>query len=385
MSELYYGRGDERLYDDYMDFINYVFSFNGNEEDFRKLLPKLYQPEDRPVESSYVVLEDGRLRAAVGAFDHTVSVCGVELKSRGIGNVAVHPYHRSRGFMRRLMELAVDDMIRDGVVLSELGGRRQRYNYFAYEKTGTAYRFTINSDNIRHCFGRERAEDPSVSLRRLTAQDSELLAGISQLLTSQNYDPRRNIDRIFDIMRSWSCTPYAVIKQGSFAGYAIVGNKTVHELLLVDEADLTDTIIALYGLLKSSFSITLPPFAPGYIRQLYRICEGYDVGTNKSFCVLNYRAVLEAFCRLKLTYTTVPDGELTLLIHGRAGDERLRVAVCDGEVQVDEHRGEVMLELEHIDAMNMLFSPFCPGRDELPDFARLLLPLPLWLYYADAV
>mgnify|MGYP000271967508 CR=1 FL=1 len=80
MSELdkniYYGRGNAGMYDDYMDFINYVFGFNGNSSDFKKLLPKLYRPEDDPAGNSYVAVEDGKLKAAVGAFDLDVSVDG---------------------------------------------------------------------------------------------------------------------------------------------------------------------------------------------------------------------------------------------------------------------------------------------------------------------
>lgn len=385
MSDIYHGRGDERLYDDYMDLINYVFGFNGNSEDFRKLLPKLYGRADKPVESSYITLEDGKLRAAVGAFDHTLSVCGCELRCRGIGNVAVHPYHRSRGFMRRLMTMAVDDMISDGIVLSELGGRRQRYNYFAYEKTGTAYRFTVNSDNVRHSFGADAVGRCPLSLRRVGAGDSELLTAMSELCASQIYDTCRSRERFFDIVTSWHCVPYAFMKDGAFAGYAVVGSKTVHEIVLAEGVELTDAVVALYGMAGATLTVTLPPFRPDYIRSLYRVCESYELVTDKSFCVLNYRAVLEAFARLKLTYISVPDGALSLLIHGRAGDERLRLAVLRGEVTVESYDGEVELELGHIDAMNLLFSPFCPGRDELSEFARLLLPLPLWLYYADAV
>ncbi len=385
MSEIYNGRGNESLYDDYMDFINYVFGFNGNSQDFRKLLPKLYRREDRPVESSYVTLEDGKLRAAIGAFDHTLSVCGVELPCRGIGNVAVHPYHRSRGFMRVLMNMSVDDMISDGIVLSELGGRRQRYNYFSYEKTGTAYHFTVNSDNIRHCFGKDHAAAHTVELRRLCAEDSELLEEIGNLIASQLYNMCRHTDKMYDIVTSWGCNIYAVMKAGRFAGYVVGSSKSVNEIILCDPDDFINTIVVLYDMIGASFSVTLPPFYPEYIRQLYHVCEGYEIVTDKSFSVLNYRVVIEAFAKLKLTYTAVPDGALTLFVHGRAGDEKLRIAVENGEVSVTEYEGECELELGHIDAMNMLFSPICPGRDALSDFARLLLPLPIWLYYADAV
>ena len=38
---IYRGKGNAEQYDAFMDFINYVFGFNGNQKDFKKLLPKL--------------------------------------------------------------------------------------------------------------------------------------------------------------------------------------------------------------------------------------------------------------------------------------------------------------------------------------------------------
>ena len=133
---MYYGRGTAEMFDDYLDFINYVFGFNGDSSDFKKLLPKLYKYEYEPAVNSFVALEDGKFRAAVGAFDHDMSVCGTRIKTRGIGNVAVHPYFRGCGYMKKLMNMALDDMIEEGIDLSVLGGRRQRYHYFSYDKLG---------------------------------------------------------------------------------------------------------------------------------------------------------------------------------------------------------------------------------------------------------
>ena len=48
MSELdkniYYGKGYAGLYDDYMDFINYVFGFNGNFERLQKVAAQALPP-----------------------------------------------------------------------------------------------------------------------------------------------------------------------------------------------------------------------------------------------------------------------------------------------------------------------------------------------------
>ena len=53
------------MFDDYIDFINYVFGMNGTSEGFPKLLPKLYKPEYHPCENNYVVTVDGKLKSAI--------------------------------------------------------------------------------------------------------------------------------------------------------------------------------------------------------------------------------------------------------------------------------------------------------------------------------
>lgn len=387
MGELYNGRGNEAFYDEYVDFINYVFGFNGNSHDFKKLLPKLYKTQYKPVENSYITLEDGNIRAAVGAFDHEISVCGETLKCRGIGNVAVHPYARSKGFMKTLMNMAVQDMIADGIDLSILGGRRQRYNYFSYEKTGVSYNFSINGDNMRHVFGKDRTAYHTLSVRKLEATDDAALDAISKLLSEQAYNPMRDRARLYDILVSWQNVPCVFEKDGRFAGFCVIGdNKKIYEIVLADKADFINAIVTLYDCLhESTMIVVLPAFCSEYINALYRVCEGYELGTEKSFSVLNYKNVLSAFLKLKATYTELPEGELSMLIHGVAGDEKLRIYIRGDAARVEEYDGEVDIELDHIDAINVLFSPFCPIRDTLPHFARILLPLPLWLFYADAV
>ena len=86
-------------HEELIDFLNYVFGMNGADSGFYRLLPKLYKPENRPEDYNYVVLEDGKLRAAVGAYPIELEVAGHVLRGAGIGSVAVHPFHRRKGYM----------------------------------------------------------------------------------------------------------------------------------------------------------------------------------------------------------------------------------------------------------------------------------------------
>lgn len=386
MEEIFLGKAGEEYYADYIDFINYIFGFNGVSQNFIKLLPKLYKPKYEPVKNSYVAIENGKIKAAVGAFDHEIEVCGEKLRCRGIGNVAVHPFTRSKGYMKSLMNMSLDDMVKDGIDISILGGRRQRYNYFSYEPSGTALRFTINSDNIRHTFGADRSSHYSVTIERLREEDTNYLDEIGELLSSQVYNPYRPAEKLYDILCSWECIPYVVLKKGEFAGYLIFKSDKISEILLKDPADFTDVIITLYDSMKlQKLYLTLPPFATDYIGQLYRLCEEYSQSTCMSYTVFNFERVISAFLKLKASYSSLPDGELKMLIHGYAGDESLCISVKDGVGSVSRFDGKADLELEHIDAINLLFSFYCPAREALPAFAKVWLPLPLWLWHTDAV
>ena len=388
---IYYGRGDASMYDDYMDFINYVFGFNGRRDDFKKLLPKLYGPEDNPAGSSYVAVENGRIKAAIGAFDHEICVCGQTLKCRSVGNVAVHPYAASRGFMKTLLHRAVDEMVADGVVLSSLGGRRQRYNYFSYDKTGTSFRFTVNSDNMRHTYGADRTGLAHCTVKLIGKNDDEMLDAVAALIARQDYAPVRPRERLYDILCSWGMQPYALMDGETFAGYFVVrGGEKITEIVLAEPTreDAVKAVISVYDALgKGTLSFMIAPFGGEFVKVLWPLAEGYQQEPNESFSVLSYLPVCRAFFDLKAKYDRLPDGELCLLIHGQGGDEKLHFSVSGGVPLVEVAGAEEVpvAEFGHLEAMGVLFAHMYPGREILPDFARLWFPLPLWLYAADEV
>ena len=382
--DIYFGRGTAEMFDDYMDFINYVFGFNGTSSDFKKLLPKLYKYEYEPAVHSCVAVEDGKLKAAVGAFDHDISVCGEYLKTRGIGNVAVHPYARGSGYMKKLMNLALEEMVKEGVVLSVLGGRRQRYNYFSYDKLGQAVSMSFNDDNMRHTFGKNRTH--SIAFKKLTASDTEILKEIKKLSESYPFYAIREESKYFEILSSWQQSAYAGFENGEFVGYAVAKGTDVNEFLVCDESKVREFVAALFDHFRSSsMHVKIPVFLPNYIDALYRLCEGYDVEPAKFFTVLDYKKVVYAFMKLKAGYCDLPDGSIVLDIDGFAKKEKIELSVKNGEITVDYSDKVADFTMSHLEAMNFLFAPVCPMRELLPIFAKVWLPLPIYLYSSDAV
>lgn len=384
---IFCGRTADIPYADFMDLINRSFGFSTPETQFLGLLPKLYREEHRPQEQNYIVTEDGVLCTAVGAYDHALTVGGDILPCRGIGNVATHPDYRARGYMRLAMEAALDDMIRDRVALSYLGGRRHRYRYFSYEKAGECYTFSLNRDNLRHVWKDESA--PFDTVRAVVDPDDPILECIKAISDAGQVAPVRARKDFLDISRSWHADLLMIAHQGGFKGYAILGKEgSISELRTIQAEDFLPALRSvLVYTERFSVTLTLPPFEAEAIAALMPVCEGVTYGCSMMYSVLDYGRVMKAFMNLKATYAALPDGEITLLIHGRGGDERLTVRVSEGapSVTVASDTTPAELELSHCEAMEALFAPVSPLRDTLPACCRLWFPLPLWIYRADGV
>lgn len=387
MSNVQCTKGKHIPFETYMALINRVFGFTTDEQKFEGLLPKLYQPKYRPQDSNYIVTEDDTLVAAVGAYDHEIMVCGTTIPCRGIGNVAVAPETRGKGYMKDCMNAALSDMVKDGIALSTLGGRRQRYQYFSYEKAGPSYSFYLNADNIRHTYGTSDA--PYDTFRQVTREDTELIANIKALIDSRDFSPVRDLEAFVDICETWHARLYAVTNKGELMGYCIMEQGGfVAEIQAVDKENFMPLLRTIFaGYQNGGISIRLPLFEDAYIRQLAPVAEGGSLGYSMCYTVLNYALVTQAFFDLKATYAKLADGEMKLLIHGFAGDEYLHIEVKDGKPTVKNLAPETPCDCEwsHTEAMTYLYSPICPERADLPGVAQNWFPLPLWMFRADEV
>ncbi len=123
-------------YDEIIDFINYVFSQNERPHDFKKLLPKLYGDSRNYAGIHYLVKEDDKIKALICAMPIEYNIYGNGIKACCIGMVSVHPYARSKGYMKRLMKEVLTDIKNQGYHYVFLGGQRQRYEYFGFEPSG---------------------------------------------------------------------------------------------------------------------------------------------------------------------------------------------------------------------------------------------------------
>lgn len=384
MADLTYGRGTRDQFGEYLELINLVFGYTNTHNSFDLLLPKLYQPELMPACNSFNAYKDGKMVAAIGSFPLATQVLDVTLKGMGIGNVAVHPDHRREGHMKAALQMSIEDMIAQGIDFSCLGGQRQRYNYFSYEYAGTCYRCHIGPGNLKYFYTDEPLQ---LTMEEVTADDAEALDAIAALSDAQVCHPVRDRQYLYAILTTWHARPYIFRDNGKFAGYCVLSEDggAATELLATEDGYVMEMVRAICARTEKGVSITLPPFQPGYRKALETKGYGVDTGCCEMFSVLCYRRVLEAYLKLKATYCRLAEGTMTVLIHGRAGDEQLFISVSGGEVSVTATDKAPEVELEHLDAMRYFFAPVCSLRDTAPAAAQSWFPAPLWSYSADAV
>lgn len=372
-------------FDELIAFLNRVFSEHGP-HDFATLLPSIYQPTDEAMRCNYAIREGGRLGAVVGVFPIDWRVGGVPLKVAGVGGVSVHPDSRGKGYMKKLMCHAVDEMRREGYDLSYLGGRRQRYAYFGYEVAGTTYDLLYIPDNIRHTF-----KDQATSLHfEPVTDDPNTINQLKSLHDTQHQFCHRPPQRFAHFLKSWQCAPsLARDVTGRIVGYVVRHNEhpRINEFVAQDPAAAAGMIHRLFQDRCEPMSVNLYP-APGPIlRRLNTFTEITHLHPGGNWQVFNWPCVLDTLIKSTHAAGPLPDGQVLLAIEGEPQPFQLRVDGDQASCQVTDQTPD--LSLNPLKALQTLFGPGSPSMViELPKHASILnawCPLSLGISEQDHV
>ena len=372
-------------HEDLIDFINYVFGMNGADKGFYRLLPKLYKPEYCPEAFNYVVTEDGRLRAAVGAYPIYLRVMGETLCGVGIGNVAVHPFHRRKGYMKEAMNLAMVSARAVGADFAALGGQRQRYAYFGFAPGGLCGAFSLNGANLRHALP---GAGTGFAARDVQPEDARALDAIRTMTERQPSHPVRPVERLYDTLKTWESRVCLVDgPDGRAAGYFLYSGDGVTEIDCA-APDLAAGVLSacFHHLGEKELRLLVPFHARAMFTLLSEVAESCALVTNESYNVLCYKRVLRVCLLLKARDFPLADGSLTFAIDGYDARECLRITVEGGRPRVEavgEEAGESALPLSHAQAMELFFAPWSRLRQTLPAFAAGWFPLSLYVPAAD--
>ena len=385
--KLYYGRGKDCDNKKLIAFLDEVFFTDDDEatkRDFISILPKIYHDEYRPAYNNFVVQEDnGSFRAAIGNFNIGLDVCGEKIKACCIGNVAVGLKYRSMGYMVDLMEMSVEEMMKNGTDLAYLGGQRQRYGYFGFEASGISYNFEFNKKTAKHIYGGRKS---TLRAEKLDADDLETIKKIDALYQKNTIKADRPYKDYYRIITSWRHTPYVLYDGDEFAGYFLMdyGYSWISESAVTKTEYYSELALAALEVSgKESVRFNAAPFDKEKHSYFTENSENISVGGCESLLVLNYEKVIRAYLKAKASYTSLADGELTVLIHGKKADEKLKIAVRNNEVTVEKFDGEPEIEFSHKEATRAFLSNFPLEREKLGGAAQQWFPLPAFIFSTD--
>lgn len=384
MTEIYKGRGNKKEQKHMLEVLDDVF-FTAEGLTFKKLLPKLYKDKYNPANNNFIVKEDDEIMAAVGLYYNKLNINGTELSLAGIGNVAVSKKARSKGYMKDCMNLSVEDMLEKGVDIAELGGQRQRYQYFSFEACGKIIKCNFYIGNMRHTYGKD--VKTKFKLKKLKSSDNEYLEKIAELNSSGKQYVERPVDEIFDILCSWRHEPYVLLHDDEFKGY-VTFDKTaliVTEFQLVNRNDIKDLILAAFDILeKENISVRVMEYDADYLNYCTDICENVTIHFAGNFAIYNFEKVVREFLKLKATYQKLCNASIVVYIHGYAKEELIEIKVKDNDVSVFSTNKEPDISLDYFDAIKFFFG-FSDKRNDISPETASLFPLPLDFHDADRV
>ena len=355
-------------------FLNGVFGDDKEEFNFATLLPSIYQPTDEFMACNYAVRENGQIRAVVGLFPMDWQVGDNLLKVGGIGGVSTHLSVRGKGYMKLLMEHCVKLMKAEGYDLSWLGGQRQRYGYFGYEKCGQQLSVSMNSTNLRHVFG----ERQGLSFEPLVAEDRSRIDTAQQLHDALLVHCRRGGNDLFPrFLASWHHQPHAALDEdGTMVGYLVADASGGSVLELVARDASMEVEVArswVQSRQEEGVRFDIGPTRYELLRRLSAIGEGGGANSSGNWQIYDWARTVGALLQVRCVGGALADGDILLGIEGYGS---LHVQVCTNEVVCEKVAESAPVTWDAFTAMRVFFGPLPAAA--VVDVPQTLGPLLAW-------
>ena len=178
-------------------------------------------------------------------------------------------------------------------------------------------------------------------------------------------------------MTAWKNTPYLVSKDGAPIGYFTLtpDRRTVSEAYAIHTDAYFDTVAAISDYLKSGFTITLFEHDINPVRKMNQCAEYMSIQIPSNFNVVNFEKVVDAYIKLKASYTRLMAGSVTLFIKDYG---KIRIFANETDCGCVKYDGACDFELSKPDATRFIFGMHPPVTVTEPNlFAKTNFPLPL--------
>lgn len=363
-----------------LNFINMVFSMSHCPHDFRQLLPKLYEKGQEEKSIHYLALENEEIKACVCVLPITLCCENKTITCATVGSVSVHPYSRGKGYMRKLMHIAIEDMKKSNISMSTLSGLRNRYQYYGYEKGGFVFQYCFTPDNFRHC--REKFPKRKITLCQIQDTENPLLTEIQAIQENQILFAKKNPSDFLAIMKSWNAKLYGILENQMCKGYVALQGNQILEMCLTDKALL---FASLEECLKESGSkelfLRILPYDTYLLKECTQLFESFTIALDDNYMIFDYPKVLDFFLNVKSKYTSLNSGSWDFTIKGHG---TFQIQVDNGVpsvTQLKDLEGKSSVNFSSFESILALFAPNCGMgllETKLPENCNWF-PLPLAL------
>lgn len=362
-------------YDEIISLLNEVFTRkNGRKMDFEREMPKMCVRDDEHMGCHIGIFEDGRLVACMGIYPFDVTVAGQKLRFATTGNVAVHWDYEGRGYMGKMLDAAMDELVRIDADAARLGGLRSRYNRYGFEACGANYYFTFTEKNRLRKFPDLGG---GITFTEIRADDADALEFTAALYNQNAICVPRNAKNAYSCLTMWQNAPYLATRHGKPIGYVCsdASKKSIAEMDAVDTLALSEIVCAWQETVGANIYFYRMAHQIESVRVFTKCCEGTSIASPSHFKICKWERVIDAFIKLKATYSSLVEGELCIEIEGYG---RLLIYSIGKDVGCKRCDREPDVKLDALTAARYLFGPHPPVcTADAPALAEAWLPLPL--------
>lgn len=364
-------------YDELIALLNLVFSKQNNcVMDFEQELPNMCIRDDAHMRKHVGLFVDNKLVSVVGVYPLPTRVLNSEVNFCTVGNVATHPDYEGCGYMNVLLNSAMEIVKEEKYDACRLGGDRARYLRFGFELCGRNYSYYITQKNVKKSLLSSYGENTRIT--EISPKDEMSLSFARKIYHQNKVSVLRNDNaEMYRVMTAWKNTPYLVSKNESPIGYFTLtpDKKTVSEAYAIDKEAYLDTVVAISNYLNDGFSITLFEHDIDLVREMNKCAEYMSIQIPSNFNVISFEKVVDAYIKLKASYTHLADGCVTISIkeHGK-----IKIFANGNDCGCVKFDGECDFELSKSDATRFIFGMHPPVAVTEPNmFAKANFPLPL--------
>lgn len=376
-------------HDELMGFLGRAYQ---ETQPFNHIFPSLYQPTDEHMGCLWAQRRDGRLAAVAGLFPIRLLNRDDVLEIAGVGGVAVDPQCRNQGLMRRLVAHLRSRIVECGYPVSYLGGQRQRYRYWGWERCGTVYQFSISPANIKH--EPESLGPRSHVISEMSADElSQARQPIQRLRERCAVRCAREHSPLENYLRFRGATVLrAHTADAAWSGYAAFdpGRCELHEVAALGP----DAALALVGgaAARCCGDRCLTALVPTYadratIQAIGGVAETSEITHGGNWQVFDWPETVRFMLAVQLRARPLPRGSIIVAVRGEPS--AMEIAVREDGATCAWSDAEPAIVADACTMARLLFGPLPPAAViPLPPAASLLeawCPLPLGLGRLDRV